>query len=333
MTDRQNDLLGKAAVFYLSLLGVFFGVFAVLYWNFAPNHILAYIDLMFAMFNLLWIIFICKYDYGKQIRNFVPLHIVMMLLGIFLNALLLSDINKIAAVVWFFLTPVSAMLFHSYKLAMTTGIISCILTTLVFCLGGFLPQDFLIVLDDKQSMWLNIVTVYLCFVLLFSVCFSMYKIYGTKEIYTEKKIKEATEKTDDHSIANANKAKENKYKFTTKEIATYNKFFAKIEKYFAEQEPYKNNDLTVMKVAAYLNTNILYVARAIKVNRDMNFNTYVNHYRIDFVKMLLDKGDSRKYTMKYIYHSAGFKQQSTFNIVFKQIEGITPSDYLALKEN
>jgi AraC-like DNA-binding protein len=37
----------------------------------------------------------------------------------------------------------------------------------------------------------------------------------------------------------------------------------------------------------------------------------------------------------YIYTEAGFSNQSTFNRVFKQIEGITPSEYFQknLKNN
>jgi YesN/AraC family two-component response regulator len=169
----------------------------------------------------------------------------------------------------------------------------------------------------------------------------MHKIYGDKKNYVEKEIKIGLdapensiilEKTNNEYQENADKKKQIKYNFTSKEMTTYNKLFSDIEKYFIEEEPYKNSNLTVVKVAMHLNTNILYVARAIKINKDMNFNTYMNHYRIDFVKKLFDQGDSRKYTIKYIYCSAGFKQQSTFNIVFKQIEGITPSDYLASKE-
>ncbi|WP_370567614.1 helix-turn-helix domain-containing protein [Dysgonomonas sp. Marseille-P4677] len=32
--------------------------------------------------------------------------------------------------------------------------------------------------------------------------------------------------------------------------------------------------------------------------------------------------------MRYIYSSAGFRHQSTFNKVFKELEGITPSEYI-----
>ncbi len=37
---------------------------------------------------------------------------------------------------------------------------------------------------------------------------------------------------------------------------------------------------------------------------------------------------AKDYHNKYIYLSAGFRHQSTFNKVFKEIEGITPSEYI-----
>jgi AraC-like DNA-binding protein len=46
------------------------------------------------------------------------------------------------------------------------------------------------------------------------------------------------------------------------------------------------------------------------------------------VKDMLNNDVDKKYTLHYIYTSAGFRNQSTFNKVFKLLEGITPSEYI-----
>ena len=51
-------------------------------------------------------------------------------------------------------------------------------------------------------------------------------------------------------------------------------------------------------------------------------------HRIECVKRLLHENDIEKVTLMYIYTEAGFSNQSTFNRVFKQMENITPSEYI-----
>ncbi|MFP3733141.1 helix-turn-helix domain-containing protein, partial [Bacillus sp. SIMBA_006] len=55
---------------------------------------------------------------------------------------------------------------------------------------------------------------------------------------------------------------------------------------------------------------------------------YLNTCRIENVKKLIQENDINKITLMYIYTASGFSNQSTFNRVFKQIEGITPSEYI-----
>jgi AraC-like DNA-binding protein len=59
----------------------------------------------------------------------------------------------------------------------------------------------------------------------------------------------------------------------------------------------------------------------------MNYTFFVNTFRIKHVKKLIAQNTHNRFTLEYIYLSSGFKNQSTFNKVFKQIEGVTPSEY------
>ena len=48
----------------------------------------------------------------------------------------------------------------------------------------------------------------------------------------------------------------------------------------------------------------------------MNFNTFVNVYRIKKAIEMMQEDDEKKYTLQYIYQEAGFQSQMTFNRVY-----------------
>lgn len=106
----------------------------------------------------------------------------------------------------------------------------------------------------------------------------------------------------------------------------YIQIYQKIEEYFDTKQPYLDPDFKMVQMAHELNINIAYLAKAIRIKRNMNFSNFVNEYRIEKVKELI-QNDSQKYTLKHIYFSSGFKNQSSFNKAFKLKEGITPSEY------
>jgi AraC-like DNA-binding protein len=125
--------------------------------------------------------------------------------------------------------------------------------------------------------------------------------------------------------------KESKDMLVNTDVQKYKDLYAQIEKYFETNLPFVNPDFTAAQLASALNTNIAYISKAINQQRDINFNVFVNHYRIEKVKQMM-RDSSNKYTLEYISSSSGFRNQSTFNKAFKSIEGITPSAYSKANE-
>ncbi|MDR2496754.1 MAG: helix-turn-helix transcriptional regulator [Tannerellaceae bacterium] len=111
-------------------------------------------------------------------------------------------------------------------------------------------------------------------------------------------------------------------------VARYAEIFAAIEDYCRTSKPYLDPTLSIAQFAAHLNSNTTYISRAISIHNGMSFTTYINAYRVRHAKDMI-KHNNSEYTLEYIYSSSGFQNQSTFNRVFKQMEGLTPSDYLA----
>lgn len=58
-----------------------------------------------------------------------------------------------------------------------------------------------------------------------------------------------------------------------------------------------------------------------------NVSEFINRYRVDKVKALIDNSDFAHYTLEAISYEAGFNSKSSFHSIFKKHTGITPSQY------
>ncbi len=110
--------------------------------------------------------------------------------------------------------------------------------------------------------------------------------------------------------------------------------FKRLELLMANDQLYLNPEIDIATISTLLNVNYSYLSKVIRLKGFDNFNQYLNTYRICSVKKLIISNDFQKMTLMFVYTEAGFKNQSTFNRVFKQIEGMTPSEYIRnLKES
>ncbi|MBL1220624.1 helix-turn-helix transcriptional regulator [Chryseobacterium sp. L7] len=113
-----------------------------------------------------------------------------------------------------------------------------------------------------------------------------------------------------------------------RETEKYTEIFQKVQHIVEVQHSFTDADFTISKLSHLIKINNLYIAKAIKRNGYDNFSHYINFCRIQYVKQLIGENDLSKITLMYIYTSSGFSSQSTFNRVFKQIEGVTPTEYI-----
>jgi len=96
---------------------------------------------------------------------------------------------------------------------------------------------------------------------------------------------------------------------------------------FESEKIYKNSDLRITSVSDSLKTNRTYVSRLINDEFNVNFNEFVNKYRIQEAKKLLESNDSKLFTMDHIAEKSGFGSVNSFTRVFKEFEGITPGHF------
>jgi len=106
-----------------------------------------------------------------------------------------------------------------------------------------------------------------------------------------------------------------------------------LNKFFKEDEIFKDDTLTVNSLAKQLNTNRNYLSIVIKEINPDGFLDFVNEYRIRKSWTLLSNPDYFHLTIEHISKQVGFKSQPTFNKAFKKFTGVTPSFYLKEAKN
>lgn len=107
-------------------------------------------------------------------------------------------------------------------------------------------------------------------------------------------------------------------------IETFNKLNSTIE----NKKLYLNPELNIEVLAKELDLKANAISQLINQNTDYNFNDYINSFRVQDVKMMLENPDFANYTIVAIGLEAGFNSKASFYRVFKKFEGLTPSEYL-----
>jgi len=101
----------------------------------------------------------------------------------------------------------------------------------------------------------------------------------------------------------------------------------KMQSYMRLKKPYLDPDFSVYSLAQALDIPRRVLSQALNTGLSKNFYIYVNEYRIDEVKKLLEQSCEKQLTILEIAFQAGFKSKSSFNSLFKQYCDMTPSQY------
>ena len=101
-----------------------------------------------------------------------------------------------------------------------------------------------------------------------------------------------------------------------------------IENLIVSESLFKNSELTLIEIAKKLEINIAIISKTVNQEFGVNFNDFVNNYRVEAVKNSFAKGEHKKSTLLGIAYDCGFNSKATFNRAFKKNTGKTPKEYL-----
>lgn len=104
-----------------------------------------------------------------------------------------------------------------------------------------------------------------------------------------------------------------------------NQLFRKIYQHMVDNQAYTNSSITVDYLSKQLNSNTKYISKAIKDETGMNFNTFINTFRIEEAKRILRDKISSTWSLDAVAEQSGFNNTTSFFQAFKKNTGLTPS--------
>jgi len=93
------------------------------------------------------------------------------------------------------------------------------------------------------------------------------------------------------------------------------------------EKPYLNSGLKLQDLSEMLAVPAHHLTEILNTRLKQNFYDFINNYRVNEVKRLIEEDSDRKYNLLSLALDAGFSSKSTFNSIFKKHTGLTPSEF------
>ncbi len=94
--------------------------------------------------------------------------------------------------------------------------------------------------------------------------------------------------------------------------------------YMKEERPYLDTELSLQSLSKQIGIKPYQLSEVLSLGLSNNFYGFVNLYRVEVAKKIL-KNDTENLTMLAVAFDAGFNSKASFNRVFKNVTGVTPT--------
>ncbi|MFT4736999.1 MAG: AraC-like DNA-binding protein [Paraglaciecola sp.] len=118
-----------------------------------------------------------------------------------------------------------------------------------------------------------------------------------------------------------------KYKTTRVSDEQTENLFSRVSTLIAVEKQFKDPELTLKSLSEALKVSTQVLSMVINQKSQMNFNAFVNYYRVQEAIELLNNPNNKNHTIAAIAYEAGFNSISSFNNAFKKQTKKTPQAY------
>ncbi|WP_299713694.1 AraC family transcriptional regulator [uncultured Tenacibaculum sp.] len=108
--------------------------------------------------------------------------------------------------------------------------------------------------------------------------------------------------------------------------------FEILDDYVKNSECYKNDTLTIIDIAEAIQIHPKRISYAVNTIKSLNFNNYINSYRVALAKQILKSSKASTLSIEGIGVESGFRSKTTFYNAFKKNVNMTPAQYKNSKD-
>lgn len=114
---------------------------------------------------------------------------------------------------------------------------------------------------------------------------------------------------------------------------TINEILEKLEVLISNEQIYLYSDISLDDMADRLNTNRAYLSKTINVKYKMNFNNFINSFRVKEAIKFISMGKHKLYSIEGLAQKVGFNNRVSFNKAFHKYTGVSPSFFIKNAES
>jgi len=101
-----------------------------------------------------------------------------------------------------------------------------------------------------------------------------------------------------------------------------------IRRHFEEKKPFLQHGYSLRQLSEETRIPLHHLSAFINKHYKMNFNDFINEYRVAYCKEKLLNGECKHKKLEAIAGESGFNNRNTFTSAFKRVTGMNPSDFL-----
>lgn len=119
----------------------------------------------------------------------------------------------------------------------------------------------------------------------------------------------------------------NKYDQSSLSVSKKQLYLIRLKNHMKSKKPHLQPTITLPMLAQTLSIPRHHLSQVINESFNLNFNDFINKYRIDEALGMLQDRSHHNGTILEIAFQVGFNSKSTFNSAFKKHTGQTPKEY------
>ena len=105
------------------------------------------------------------------------------------------------------------------------------------------------------------------------------------------------------------------------------KYIAHLKQVIVKKKLYLHPEFTIQDMSNVSGIPLHHISNSLNTRLQKNFSEFINEFRIEHAKLILQESTSTKFTMEQIARTCGFGSKTSFNNAFKKHTGITPSEF------